>query len=252
MLTLKVLTSTMLKQRPLQSNTLPDNQKYSLAVNATIAVESYTTERDHLRLMFVEESLQSLNHWYVFEKHVQMCEGETTVGGRLSAPDARTVRLNIPYKSQLDNAENPTGSCNVTSLAMCLESFGAKRKSSKGQFEDELYDYAEAHGLDRHSPHGLAMIVEAYGCHDQFRNDATIADVQHWLTAGKPVVIHGYFTQSGHIVVLVGFDATGFFVHDPYWGYDTHASGKYVHYSYQMITATCILDGSFWVHFLSR
>ncbi|WP_293282361.1 C39 family peptidase [Microcoleus sp. PH2017_36_ELK_O_B] len=30
------------------------------------------------------------------------------------------VKLDVPYLSQLDNKRNPTGSCNVTSVAMCL------------------------------------------------------------------------------------------------------------------------------------
>jgi uncharacterized protein YvpB len=105
--------------------------------------------------------------------------------------------------------------------------------------------------------------VRDYDCRDDFRTNATIGQVQDWLTEGNPAVTHGYFTSFGHIVVLVGFDETGFLVHDPYgeWtarGYDRNVpggqnlKGKYIHYSYQMIRALCIPDGAFWVHFISK
>ncbi len=217
-------------------------------------MQSYGIERDHVKIALAKDSFKGFNTWYAFGGHIQIIKDGTVA---FPKPRPRTVKLTIPYKSQLDNEENPTGSCNVTSLAMCLEFLGAKRKTSSGQFEDELYRYAEDHGLSRHDPHDLAMLVEAYGCRDDFRANATIEQVQNWLADGKPIVTHGYFTSFGHIVVITGFDDTGFIVHDPYgeWtssGYRTDLSGKYLHYSYRMIKTVCIPDGSFWVHFLSK
>jgi uncharacterized protein YvpB len=171
-----------------------------------------------------------------------------------------TIKLAVPYKFQLDNWQNPTGSCNVTSLAMVLEFWGAAHKPGYegfDQLEDELYAYMIANGLNRHSPQDLAEVVRAYGLKDRFTVKATIAQAQEWLKTGKPAIIHGYFTQFGHIVVLVGCDDAGFLVHDPYgeWfadGYRTDLSGAYVHYSYDLIRRTCIPDGDFWVHFIEE
>jgi uncharacterized protein YvpB len=168
-----------------------------------------------------------------------------------------TVRLEISYRSQLDNIENPTGSCNVTSLAMCLDFLKTPRRKKTGQFEDELYEYAIAKGYSRHSPQDLAQIVRDYGAKDEFTEWGTIERCKSHLANGNPAVIHGYFTSFGHIIVLVGFDNKGFLVHDPYgeWfesGYNTDVSGAYLHYSYDLIRRICIPDGQFWVHYISR
>ncbi|MEG4323073.1 MULTISPECIES: C39 family peptidase [unclassified Microcoleus] len=167
-----------------------------------------------------------------------------------------SVILNVPFKSQLDNKFNPTGSCNVTSIAMCLEYLGCVSKSAL-QLEDELYQYITHTGLNPHSPYDLAQIVVHYGYSDSFKVDATITECQAWLKSGMPIVMHGYFTNFGHIITGIGYDDTGFWVHDPYgeWfdtGYRTDLSGANLHYSYNLIKEKCIPDGSFWVHFISK
>mgnify|MGYP000199931678 FL=1 len=138
---------------------------------------------------------------------------------------------------------------------MCLEYFGVTAR--QGQLEDELYEYALNKGYSRHSPYDLASIVRDYGRQDEFKANAKIEEVKDWLADGNPAVFHGYFTSFGHIIVAVGFDDAGFLAHDPYgeWfstGYRTDLSGEYLHYSYRLIRRTCIPDGDFWVHFISR
>jgi uncharacterized protein YvpB len=259
-LTVKILNDTTLKRRPIQSTELPEHEKDFIKAGQEFEITSYSPERNHVRVAFAKESFKGFNTWYAFGGHVQILKDGVPVFP-LARP--KMVKLNIPYKSQRDNMENPNGSCNVTSIAMCLEFLGAARKETTGQFEDELYRYAVNRGLSRHNPHDLARIVEAYDCRDEFRADGTIEQAKAWLAAGKPIVIHGYFTSFGHIVVLAGYDDKGFLVHDPYgewnsWGYDlnqpggNNAKGKYVNYSYNMIRRLCIPDGSFWVHFISK
>ncbi|MBE9164190.1 C39 family peptidase [Tychonema sp. LEGE 06208] len=166
------------------------------------------------------------------------------------------MKIDVPFKSQLDNVLNPTGSCNVTSIAMCLAFFGVKPKGS-GQLEDELYKYMESQNLSRHSPQDLAQVVRDYGLKDDFTAAGSIDRCCRHIQAGNPCVIHGYFTSFGHIIVLIGFDEKGFFVHDPYgeWfpsGYRTDFSGESLHYSYKLIERLCIPDGQFWVHYISK
>jgi uncharacterized protein YvpB len=251
---LKVITNTTLKRKPISSADLPEDLKQPLERGKELEIQSHGVEREHVKIAFVKDKFKGFNTWYAFGGHVHLIKDGKVI---FPKPKPPSIKLNISYKSQLDNEENPTGSCNVTSLAMCLQFLGAKRKTSSGQFEDELYRYAQDHGLSRHDPHDLATIVEAYGCRDDFRSDATIDQVKDWLAEGKPIVIHGYFTTFGHIVVIIGFNSTGFIVHDPYgewtpYGYRTDLSGQAVHYSYNMIKSLCIPDGSFWVHFISK
>ena len=168
-----------------------------------------------------------------------------------------TVKLAVPYLSQLNNTENPTGSCNVTSVAMCLLWGGIAPQNKNTQLEDELYRYMENKGLSRHDPQDLATVVRNYGLKDRFTSKASFDAVKKHLTAGNPCITHGYFTDFGHIIVIVGYDDKGFLVHDPYgeWfstGYDTTVSGAYLHYSYGLIKRTCMHDGDFWVHYVSK
>lgn len=170
---------------------------------------------------------------------------------------SNVVKLDVPYRSQIDNRHNPGGSCNVTSVAMCLLWGDVTSRDKKVQLEDELYDYMETNNLNRHYPHDLATVVRNYGLNDVFTVSGRLNAVKSHLKAGKPVITHGYFTDFGHIIVLVGYDDKGFLVHDPYgeWfkgGYDTSASGAYLHYSYELIERTCMTDNQFWVHFISK
>lgn len=257
---LKTANDTVLKRKPIQSVDLVDFEKQPIGAGQTFEIQSYLRERDHIRVAFANKFFKGFNTWYVYAPHVEIVKDGQAV---VPKPKPKTVKLMVPYKSQRDNEENPDGACNVTCLAMCLDYLGAKRRTGLGQFEDELYNYAVRNNLNRHDPHDLAVIVERYGCRDDFRTNATIEQVQDWLSDGKPAITHGYFTSFGHIVVLAGFDDKGFLAHDPYgeWtsaGYRRNLpgsqgeKGKYIHYSYRLIQALCIPDGSFWVHFLAQ
>ncbi|TAF51456.1 MAG: peptidoglycan-binding protein [Oscillatoriales cyanobacterium] len=255
-LTLRTLKKTVFKQRPLQSSDLEEAEKYTVEANQEFKIDTFAAERRHLRFALSDGPLKGLDTWYGFEEHIEITGNTTGLNSLLyPKPRPRAIKLEVPYLSQLDNFENPTGACNVTSLAMCLKYFRIPQRTQAAQFEDELYRYAIGKGYSRHSPYDLAKIVKDYGGQDDFRVNATISQVQDWLSDRKPVVVHGYFTSFGHIVVLVGYDETGFFVHDPYgeWfstGYRTDLPGAYLKYSYKLIQDRCIPDGDFWVHFM--
>ena len=256
---LQVIKNSIIKKKPLQSEALSDKEKDNLPAGTTLNLVFFEVERQHLKITLSEPFNNSFD-WYMFGEHVEVFEGKNKVYPQRKADQ---IKFNVPYKSQNDNIENPTGACNVTSLAMCLEYLKIPRRTSVGQFEEELYRYALDQGLDRHSPDDLAQIVRDYGAKDSFTQTASIDEVKDWLSHQKPAVIHGYFTAYGHIIVLVGYDSTGFIVHDPYgeWfadGYDlnnpdgNNEKGKFQHYSYNLIRETCIPDGNFWVHFISK
>ncbi|MFM7450002.1 MAG: C39 family peptidase [Leptolyngbyaceae cyanobacterium] len=72
---------------------------------------------------------------------------------------------------------------------------------------------------------------------------------------------HGYFTPSGHVVAIAGYNEQGFIVNDPYGElmynpphsyYNTYANGRGLTYSYNLIQQTCVTGQEFWVHFISR
>jgi len=254
---LKTLQKTVFKAKPLASSQLTDSEKIEIPAGKEFQLVAWAPIRGHLRVALRTDTFQGSGIWYIFAPHAQVTlEGKQVY----PVPNPPSVKLKIPYKSQLDNEYNPTGSCNVTSIAMCLQFLGAKGKSAYRQFpqfEDELYEYALDQGLSRHNPYDLAKIVRDYGYQDYFTESATIEDVQDWLASGNPAVTHGYFTSFGHVIVFAGYNENNFIVHDPYgeWypsGYDTSVSGEYLEYSYRLIRNVCMADGNFWVHFISK
>lgn len=247
---LKILVDTFLKQQTGQAAQLPDSQKKRVTAGSVFEITAYNpAEANHFKVT-LKDTLNGSNTWYVFQKNGIVLDN----GGNMIYPTE--VKLLVPYKSQLDNTENPYGSCNVTSISMCLAYFGVKDNPDQ-QLEDEMQDWLESQGLDRHDPGALATAVEHYGHKDTFKTDASIKEVKEWLVQGNPAVVHGYFTASGHVICFTGFNDKGFIVNDPYgeWfaeGYDTSRTGEGLTYSYNMIQETCLSDGQFWVHFISR
>ena len=166
------------------------------------------------------------------------------------------VNLPVPWRSQRDNQENPGGSCNVTSCAMVLLFFG-KVGNGDGQLEDQLYRECESTGLSRNDPYHLAELLTRHGIKDNFRTDATWDEAKRHLADGNPLIAHGFFTRTGHIIVIRGYNEKGFIVNDPngeWWpdGYDTSVTGENLTYSYAMMERTVAPDGSRWLHFVSR
>lgn len=181
--------------------------------------------------------------------------------------------LPVPHFPQGDNVRNPSGSCNVTSLAMCLVYFGYPRPV-KWQLEDELYEACTASGLSRHSPGDLAELFNRYAkkarlpWRDRFNPKTSIPAVKKQIDAGIPAILHGYFTTYGHIVVVTGYDdgaynnKGGLLVNDPWgeWPYEPPAGsrgplGKAIPYSYTMIKRTCCdnnVGDSMWVHLFTK
>lgn len=165
---------------------------------------------------------------------------------------------NFPYLSQRDNEFNPSGACNVTSVAMCLKYFGIKGDDSYPQLEDQAYQKCLDNNWSRHDPLGLKALIESYpGMKDDFTSSGTLEDIKQAISAGIPCILHGYFTRSGHIIVAYGFDDQGLIVNDPWgeWfesGYED-SSGENLHYSWGMISRLCSPESTtepkdIWLH----
>lgn len=271
-ITVEAIQNTVLKLRPLNSADLADKEKYNFPAGQKFDVTYFEPVRKHFVLTLAQE-LQGSLVWYAFGDHIKIIGGEELNQKEPSITDQKPVlspnsppssfKLDVPYKSQRDNFNNPDGSCNVTAIAMCLAYLGVPQRRSDVSFEDELYEYALAHNFSRHCPYDLAQIVRDYGAKDTFDKHSTFDAVKKWIADGNPAVTHGWFTTFGHIITIVGYDETGFIVHDPYgeWyadGYDRNKAGvmdtkgKFQHYSYGLIERTCGTDNQFWVHFISK
>ncbi len=251
---LKTIQNTIFKSRPLHSSLLNDLEKHHISANQEFQLLAYAPVRKHFRIALRDSKYNNSGVWYIQQEHIEIYQNNQKV---YPASTQNSIRIKVPYKSKLDNWYNPTGSCNVTAISMCLEYLEVQRNSNYGEIEDEVYEYALKKGYSRHNPYHLAKIIRNYGCQDSFKTNASFAEVKDWLLTENPVVIHSYFTAFGHLIVGVGFDEEGLFVHDPYgeWfstGYRTDLSGAYLHYSEQLIRNICMPDDAFWVHFISK
>jgi uncharacterized protein YvpB len=165
----------------------------------------------------------------------------------------RSKVLNTPFFPQTDNIFNPNGACNVTSIAMCLSFLGIVGDGSSPQLEDQLYQLCLSKSWSRHSPIDLVKVVRFKGKKDTFITNGTIEQIKKHIDRGFPCVIHGYFTRSGHIIEVHGYDEKGLICHDPYGSYqDGYSSkvsnGKNINYSYDLIKRVCMPDGDLWLH----
>lgn len=254
--TLKVVSNTILKQQPIPSSRITEpTDKQAVEAGKAFALHSYLYDEgsQHYKISFLTDSFQGKNVWWAYEEHVEILQN----GNILIKGMPKAVNLNVPWFSQLDNIYTPYGSCNVTSVAMCLYYFGLRSQDPGEQLEDELYQYCETQGLDRHLGAHLAQIIADYGYQDDYQEQARWDDVKNWLDKGNPAIVHGYFTASGHIIVIRGYNDRGWVVNDPYgeWfedGYDTNASGEGLTYSYGMMERVCGSDGDLWMHFVSK
>jgi hypothetical protein len=146
-----------------------------------------------------------------------------------SEPVATGFR-DVPYHYQYDNRYEPSATCGVTSAAMLVSSWYGTGFVTP----DELYlAYGKGQGQ---SPSGLSQLYGWEGLYSRSGSNATRDELRSHLDAGRPVVVHGFWTSAGHIVVLVGHDETGWLVNDPagdwFVGYGSGVQADGIHYAY--------------------
>ena len=192
--------------------------------------------------------------------------------GRILAEDTKLIEIesrqptnsvssgSVPYFFQYNNQLYPGSSCQNTSIAMVLSYLG---------WNGVPDDITSRFGKDRaQSPGGLAEVFNSYASSNGLSmrleptTNGSIAGLKAALDRGHPVIIHGYFTSYGHVVVVLGYDANGYYVHDPAgaWsqvfkgGYSGGGSGNNVYYGKSAFETAVATDGysqlPLWFHVL--
>lgn len=168
----------------------------------------------------------------------------------------KKIVYNVPYFFQYYNRINPGGSCQNTSIAMILKYYGANVTPDKisGYYGTS---YAQ-------TPEGFASVFNSEAAYfglsvrDHASRYGRIADIKREIDAGRPVVVHGYFTSYGHVLVVVGYDDQYYYCNDPAgkWsevykgGYVSYGptDGKYVKYRKNAFEDAVAPDGYVWIH----
>lgn len=186
------------------------------------------------------------------------CEG-MRVGRRFAESfKGRAVQggLAVPFFYQYDNAYEPGRTCNLTSVAMVARYYG------KAVTPDQLYRVA---GGPVFTGPDMVWVARQVGLDGSFSSTANVATIKSHLDAGRPVIVQGWFTGPGHIIVITGYDASGWIVNDPSgeWarcykcGYPgrTPTNGRGARYTYAQMAEAATDPGnpdSYWITVLTR
>jgi len=126
------------------------------------------------------------------------------------------INHNVPYFSQVDNKIEPWRTCGPTSAAMCLKYFNVADLGAFPQYEDDVKERFDRLGIDHGAPDGIKMLLEGLGLRDNLTETGSLSDITRSLDSGEICILHGYWTESGHILVIRGYNDQGdFFVNDP-------------------------------------
>lgn len=138
----------------------------------------------------------------------------------LVASKTRTLTIlsdgvDVPYFYQYNNDNEPCCTCANTSTAMLLKWYGWSG--------DPDTIYAKYGKTTAQSPTGLASVFNFYATQMGIpqrlvaHTNGTVQQVRNLLAQGKPVIVHGYFTGSGHVLMLLAFDSSTYeyVVNDP-------------------------------------
>jgi GH24 family phage-related lysozyme (muramidase) len=173
---------------------------------------------------------------------------------RAAAPPASRFSnpLKVPYNDQLRMADGQGWrECFSASSAMLAMYWGKEPN-------ENVYDQLRARYGDSTDAEAQLGALRSLGLEAHYQTDGTVAQLKQEIDAGRPVAV-GWLCDGpvsapsggGHWIVIIGYDATGFFVNDPYGncdlvngGYLSHDDGAGLHYSYQNWVPRWRVDGT--------
>lgn len=162
----------------------------------------------------------------------------------------------VPYYNQYENYAYPGSTCNLTSVAMMLDYFGITKPGINTGRWRRTPDYLISRfGGPIYDASGLAWafntIAKEKGSNVRmYTKFGTVADMRAELAKGRPIIVQGWYTRSGHVLVVISFDGTYYTCNDPagtwneykYGGY-INRMGKYVKYHRSNFEKASIDDG---------
>ena len=252
--TLKTVSDTVLKPRPVPASELESDELRSIKPGEVFeGAVVYDHSNGH---SFVHLPLPAApRHWWIFDDH---WSGLHALPGATATAAARGAEIRVPYFSQRDNYRDASRTCFSSSCAMLL----AALKPGVIAGDDDYIREVFKHGDSTDAAAQLKALAH-FGLAATYHQDGSIEDLKAQLDAGKPqpigILHHGPCSApcgGGHWICVIGYrcDASApgggyFIVHDP-WGELDNASGVYIgtagkglHYSFAMIKARWTVAG---------
>lgn len=189
---------------------------------------------------------------------------QPTAKGPAAKPAKKPVKkgkkLPVMYFSQRDNAAQAHRTCNTASCWMgalymktaLWEDCGEDQNADLNFYLPKVEAYGDTtdHGAQTNA-------LSSLGVKSEWHTSLSMSDVKKELDAGRPVVLgvlhKGHVSSprgGGHMILAVGYDDTGMFIHDPYGdmdlvngGYPGSTDGAYRHYSYKNLGARFEVEG---------
>ena len=178
----------------------------------------------------------------------------------VAKPAKKGKKLPVMYFSQRDNAAQAHRTCNTASCWMgalymktaLWEDCGEDQNADLNFYLPKVETYGDT------TDHGAqTRALDSLGVSSEWHTTLSLKDVKKEIDAGRPVVLgvlhKGHVSSphgGGHMILAVGYDNKGMFIHDPYGdmdlvngGYPGSTDGSYRHYSYNNLGARFEVEG---------
>ena len=147
------------------------------------------------------------------------------------------VRLNVPYRTQLDGSDFASANCGPTVLGMALESFGVNLPPP--DLRGQVLDSEDIDPADTDAGSfiwALARVAQSHGLQTHGLYDGRRRELHHWsldeirdsVRSGQPVIVQvvyrglpgredsGYY--GDHYIIVTGLMGDNFLYNDPIGG----------------------------------
>ena len=230
---------TVLKKEIAQSYDLEPEQKWNVAKGTQLTL----TWKGKCAEGHCFVTVKDKGQWFIYTEH---WKGQ---GSAEKPPSGKGSKvLPTRYFSQRDNYRDASRTCFSSSCAMLLETL--KPGTCPGDKGDDIYVHRVFEYGDTTDAYVQVKALQSFGVSSKFVQNANLDTIRSQIDAGIPVPIgilhHGPASApsgGGHWICVIGYDSSGFIVHDP-WGEIDHATGTYIsedgkalHYSNNLLNS---------------
>ena len=246
---IKAMQATLLKKVPLAGSDLEPDQKIEIEAGkeykGCIVLEANDGHKK-IELPFGQ------GEWWVFPSH---WIGFVAPAAATSATGSGKV-LAVKYQSQRDNKTSRSDDYSRTCFSSSCSMLAMTVKPGCVANDDAYIQKRQPFG---DSTDGGAQVacLKSLGINARFTQSGSNDTIKKQIDRGIPVPVgilhHGPASApsgGGHWICVIGYDATGFIVHDP-WGEIDTASGPYPsedgaskHYSYKLFDSRWTVAGN--------